>query len=271
MGKNIAIQVYSVRDDAAADFYGTLKKIKEIGYDGVEFAGLYGNDPEDVKKTCEELGLVPLSAHVPFIDLLEDTEGVVECYKKAGCQYIVIPYLTEEYRPGAEKFDEMLAGLKKIGEECRKQGMVMGYHNHDFEFMKIDGEYALDIIYKEIGPELLQTEIDTCWVNVAGEDPAAYVGKYAGRTPVVHLKDFVGGKSENMYALIGIDENEEKDTQGKFEFRPVGKGVQNFPAIIETAKRGGAEWFVVEQDMPSMGLTPMECAEESFKYLDSIM
>ncbi|MBR2950482.1 MAG: sugar phosphate isomerase/epimerase [Lachnospiraceae bacterium] len=271
MGKNIAIQVYSVRDDAAADFYGTLKKIKEIGYDGVEFAGLYGNDPEDVKKTCEEFGLVPLSAHVPYLDLIEDPEGTVACYKKAGCQQIVIPYLTEEYRPGAEKFEDLLKGIKVIGEECKKQGITLGYHNHDFEFVKIDGEYALDIIYKVIGPELLQTQVDTCWVKVAGEDPAAYVGKYAGRTPTVHLKDFVGSKSENMYALIGIDENEEKDTQGKFELRPVGKGVQDFPAIIETAKKGGAEWFIVEQDMPSMGLTPMECAEVSFKYLDSIM
>ena len=124
MGKNIAIQVYSVRDDAAADFYGTLKKIKEIGYDGVEFAGLYGNDPEDVKKTCEEFGLVPLSAHVPYLDLIEDPEGTVACYKKAGCQQIVIPYLTEEYRPGAEKFEDLLKGIKVIGEECKKQAIT---------------------------------------------------------------------------------------------------------------------------------------------------
>ena len=145
--------------------------------------------------------------------------------------------------------------------------MILQYHNHDFEFMKVDGEYGLDILYREIGPELLQTQLDTCWVNVGGENPSDYIRKYAGRIPTVHLKDFVGRKSENMYALIGLDEDKKKDTEGKFEFRPVGKGVQNIPSIVEAAIEGGAEWFIVEQDQPCCGWTPLECAAMSVQYL----
>lgn len=266
----IGLQLYSVRDDMQQDFEGTLKAVKEMGYSAVEFAGLYGRSAEEVKEICDRLGLIPLSAHVPFAELIADPEGVVKCYKQIGCRYIVIPYLTDEYRPGAEKFEEVISGARVIGEAAAREGMVLQYHNHDFEFMKIDGEYALDILYKKVGPEFLQTQIDTCWVNVAGEDPAAYVKKYAGRIPTVHLKDFAGAKSENMYALIGIDENEKKDT-GEFEFRPLGKGLQNIPEIVAASIEGGAEWFIVEQDMPSMGLTPIECARVSVDYLKEVL
>ena len=269
MDKNkIALQLYSVRDDAKEDLYGTLKRVKAFGYTGVEFAGLYGHDPLEVKAMCQELGLVPISAHVPLDDLMADMEATIDCYKKIGVSYIVIPYLKEEDRYGSETFDKMMTFLPILGKAVKEQGMVLQYHNHDFEFNKTAvGEYVLDMMYRVVGPELLQTQIDTCWANVGGEDPATYLRKYAGRTPTVHLKDFAGTRSENMYALIGIDEDKKQDTTGKFQFRPVGKGLQNFPRIIEAADEGGAEWYIVEQDQPSMGLTPMECAEVSVKYL----
>ena len=263
----VALQLYSVRGDMEKDFFGTLKKVKDMGYAGVEFAGLFGHDPLEVKKMCEEVGLVPLSAHVPLQDFLADLEKTVDCYKKVGCQYVVIPYLQEEYRKDRAAFNETIELVKKIGKAAKDAGMVLQYHNHDFEFEKMDGEYVLDILYSEVSPELLQTQIDTCWVNVGGENPADYVRKYAGRIPTVHLKDFAGSKSENMYALIGIDEDSKKEAEGTFEFRPVGKGLQNFPAIVEAADEGGAEWVIVEQDAPSMGLSELDCVKASAQYL----
>lgn len=266
----IGLQLYSVRDELQNDFPGTLKCVKEMGYSAVEFAGLYGYSPSQVKAMCQEVGLVPLSAHVPFVEMMADPQGVTDCYREIGCRYMVIPYLTEEYRPGAEKFGEVIDGARKIGEIASGKGMTLQYHNHDFEFVRIDGECALDVLYREVPPVFLQTQIDTCWVNVAGEDPAAYVRKYAGRVPTVHLKDFAGGKSEHMYALIGIDEEEKKDT-GAFEFRPLGKGLQKIPEIVAASIESGAEWFIVEQDMPSMGLTPLECARTSIEYLKEVL
>ena len=263
----IALQLYSVREDMQRDFYGTLKKVKEMGYTGVEFAGLYGRDPIQVKEMCEQLGLTPLSAHVPFQELMDDMDNTIECYHKLGCKYVVIPYLAEEYRPGTAGFRTMIDTIQVLGKKLADRGMVLQYHNHDFEFVKIDGEYALDILYREIGPELLQTQIDTCWVNVGGENPADYLKKYSGRMPTVHLKDFSGSRSEKMYALIGIDDDKKQELTGQFEFRPLGRGLQNFPEIIAAADAGGADWFIVEQDLPSTGFTALECAEISAKYL----
>ena len=261
----IALQLYSVRDFAEKDMRGTLQKVKALGYDGVEFAGLYGYAPEDVKAMCEEIGLVPISAHVPIDDLLKP--GTIAAYKTIGCRFIAVPWLGEERRPGHEKYAQTLKDIEAIAEEVKRQGMTLLYHNHDFEFVKVDGAYALDIMYENIPADLLQTELDTCWVRVGGADPSAYVKKYSGRAPVVHLKDYVGEKSEHMYELIGVDSTAKEEETVKFELRPVGDGVQDFPSIIAACEQAGTEWLVVEQDTPSGGLSSLTCAERSRNYL----
>ncbi len=266
----IGLQLYSVRDDMEADFEGTLKKVKEMGYDFVEFAGLYGKTAAEIKAMCEEIGLIPLSAHVPYADMVNYPD-ILKTFANIGCKYVVIPYLNEDDRPDhPERFKKVIENAKMLGAKANELGMKLCYHNHDFEFEKIDGVYALDLLYKEVPADLLLTQLDTCWVNVGGENPADYIRKYAGRVEVVHLKDFVGGQSDNMYELIGIEDDTEKDGGGKFELRPVGYGKQNFPAILDACKESGTEWVIVEQDRPSMDKTPLECAEMSIKYLKSI-
>lgn len=265
--ENIALQVYSVRGDLEKDFYGTLRAVKEMGYAGVEFAGLYGNDPKEVKAFCEEIGLVPLSAHVSYPEFMGDLEGTVNTYAQLGVSYVAIPWLDEERRPGHPGYTEFLEGVKAISASLKEKGIVLGYHNHDFEFEKVDGKYILDIMYEDLSPEILQTQLDTCWVNVGGENPAEYIKKYSGRIPTVHLKDFLGSKAENMYGLIGVEGCETKADGTKFMLTPVGKGCQDFPAIVAAADECGAKWYIVEQDEASMGLTALECAKASIDYL----
>ena len=269
MALPVAVQLYSIRDEVAKDMKAALIKVKEMGYQGVEFAGLFGNKPADIKAMCAEIGLCPISAHVPIDDMVKDPEAVLSDYAEIGVKFVVVPYVIEERRPGGEKFAETIEDMKMIGKIAKDKGMTLLYHNHDFEFIKIDGTYGLDLIYEKIPADLLQTEIDTCWVNVGGEKPAAYVRKYTGRAPVVHLKDFAGEKSDDMYELIGIDKKAPTRPSG-FEFRPVGAGLQNFPAILEAAKAAGTEWVVVEQDKATMGLTPMESIAKSIEYLKTI-
>lgn len=267
----IALQLYSVRDDMEKDFEGTVKKVAELGYEGVEFAGLYGKSAAEVKKICEDAGVVPVSAHVPYFDMLEDPGKVLADYKEIGCKYVAVPYLTEECRPGTDGWESTVAGIAKIGEAAKKLGIQLLYHNHDFEFLKIDGKYALDILYDTVSEDLLKTELDTCWVNVGGEEPAGYVEKYTGRAPVVHLKDFYGSKGNGpLYKLIGIEEEETENSKPTFEFRPVGSGVQDWKKIVSAAEKAGAQWVVVEQDDASMGKTPIECAEMSINYLKTL-
>ena len=272
MAKPIAVQVYSVRDDAEADLAGTFRKIKEMGYDGVEFAGLYGHSPEYVKGVCDALGLVPISAHIPLADMLADPDKTFSDYAKIGCRFAAVPYVTEERRPGAPLFEQTIEDIKKLGACAKKYGITLLYHNHDFEFKKIGDKYGLDVLYESVSPDLLQTELDTCWVNVGGEEPAPFIEKYSGRAPVVHLKDFfMSGKlPEHLYALIGLDDDKKDDEPSTFEFRPVGHGMQNMPAILEASEKAGAEWVVVEQDEPSMGLSRLESVKASIEYLKSI-
>lgn len=268
----VAVQLYSVRDEMQNDFYGTIKAMKDLGYDGVEFAGLFGEEPAKIKAYCEEIGIVPISAHVPYFDMLENPEKVLADYAEIGCKYVAVPYLTEECRPGTDGFSATVEGIRKIGEAAKKLGIQLLYHNHDFEFVKIGEDYALDVLYSTIPADLLQTEIDTCWVNVAGVNPAEYVEKYSGRAPVVHLKDFKmsGAKQGQLYKLIGIDENEEDEEQEAFSFMPVGHGVQDMPAILAACETAGAKWVVVEQDSPAKGDTPMNSVRLSREYLKTL-
>ena len=271
MALPVAVQVYSVRDSAEANLADTLRKIKEMGYQGVEFAGLYGLSPDYVKGLCDGIGLVPVSAHIPLDEMLADPDKTFADYAKIGCKFAAVPYVTPERRPGAEKFEETIRQIAGLGECAKKYGITLLYHNHDFEFTKVNGEYGLDILYKEVSPEFLQTELDLCWVNVGGEEPAAFLRKYTGRAPVVHLKDFhMSGKlPKHLYALIGIEEEEKEEEPSTFEFRPVGHGMQNMPEILGACTDAGASWVVVEQDEPSMGLSRMDSIKASREYLAS--
>lgn len=272
MSLPVAVQLYSVRDEMEKDFYGTIRKMKELGYAGVEFAGLFGEKPAEIKAFCEEIGIVPISAHVPYYDMLADPDKVLADYAEIGCKYVAVPYLTEECRPGTDGFAATVEGIRKIAESAKKLGIQLLYHNHDFEFVKLDGKYALDILYSTIPADLLKTEVDTCWVNVAGVNPSEYILKYTDRSPVVHLKDFVMGskKGGQLYKLIGIDDDEAQEEESSFSFMPVGSGAQDMPSILDASVKAGAEWVVVEQDNPAKGATSLESVKTSRDYLATL-
>jgi len=273
MALPVALQLYTVRDDFAAGYKATLKKVAEMGYAGVEFAGFPEDDPKNVKALLYELGLTAVSSHVPFVDMLADTEKIAQTLAVLGAKYVAVPYTTPEYRPDGEKFGELIEEINRMGKIFADYGIQLLYHNHDFEFVMVGEEYGLDVLYASVAPELLQTGVDTCWVKVAGLDPAGYVKKYTGRAPVVHLKDFqiTGKLPKKLYALIGLDEDEEDDgEESSFEFRPAGHGMQNMPEVVAAAEAAGAKWVVVEQDEPAAGQTRMESAQISREYLKSI-
>ena len=271
----VAIQLYSVRDDMAKDFFGVLEQVKAMGYDGVEFAGYYGKEAKDIKAKLDSLGLKAVSAHVPLAGLVEDVEGAIAFHKTLGAKYIAVPYLDEASRPGTPKWPEIVKQIRKIGEACQKAGIQLLYHNHDFEFVKIDGSYALDQLYAAVPVPYLETELDTCWIRVAGVNPAEYLRKYKGRSPVVHLKDFVSGvgaAGKAMYALIdkdGKDKTVDVIDRSSFDFRPLGQGKQDIPAILKAAEDAGTHWVVVEQDRSS-DRPPMTAIKESREYLKTL-
>ncbi len=248
----IAAQVYSVREAAEKDFAGTMKALRECGYEGVELAGLYGLSPETVRDCLAEAGLIGISAHVGLEPFQEDMGGMVKAYETIGCKYIGIPGMPMECHYGGARFQETCRFIEKLAACCEAHGIVLMYHNHDFEFGKTDkGTYFLDELFGAVDARWLQTEQDTCWVNVGGVDPVAYLEKYKGRCPVVHMKDFRrnGGEVE-QYAL--------------------GEGEQDNVAIVRKAEECGTKWLVVEQDDHPYG-EPMENMAKSAAYLKGIL
>ncbi len=260
----IALQLYSVREELESDFYGTLKAVKEMGYDGVEFAGLGHKDPLEVKKILEEIGLKCMSSHAPTDEM--EKPGAFARYKALGCDYVVIPWMS--YGSQNQRLKENLELIYRLSEEANKEGLTMLYHNHDFEFKKVDGKCVLDIIYDTVPENLLKTQLDTCWVNFASFSPVEYLNKYAGRSPLVHIKDYweAEGNTGVPYDLIGKS-REDRENEG-FIFKPVGHGIQDVPAILEASKAAGAQWIVVEQD-ESPERPALECAKMSIEYLRS--
>ena len=245
----IAIQAYSIRDAAEADFVGTMRAIKAMGYSGVELAGTYGMTAVQIKEILDEVGLTLVSAHVGA-DLMWD-DALMADYAATGMKYIAIPWF---HKPTDAAFlADNIEKFRVLGERCQTFGLQLGYHNHDFELAQVpgDGRCALEVYYAEIPADLLKTQLDLCWVKVGGKDPVAFLRQFPGRAPTIHLKDYADGET--------------------FELRPVGYGCQDVKGLLEAAEAVGTEWIIVEQDEPSLGLSRMECAEKSVQYLLSIM
>ncbi|WP_337400276.1 TIM barrel protein [Congzhengia sp.] len=269
----IGLQLYSVRDDMAQDMYAALKKVKEIGYDYVEFAGYFDHSAEEVRSMLDEIGLTCVSVHQAYNLFLEEGQKAADYLKTIGADYAAIPWMAAEDHKGCDHYDNVIADITKVGRLLKDNGIQLLYHNHDFEFQKYDDKFLLDWLYESVSEDLLQTEVDTCWVKYAGYDPCEYLKKYTGRSPVVHLKDFTckrfaGGPA---YALIDENGKEIKTTRedNGFEFRPVGMGLQDFPAILKAAEEAGAAYAIVEQDA-SVDRPPMEAAKLSREYLKKI-
>lgn len=259
----VALQMYSVRDELSKDYKATLEKVKSIGYDYAELAGFGGKSAEEIKKLYQNAGIQIISAHVGLGELLNDTEKTLSDYASLGCSFIALPWMEEERRPGHPKFEATVSDITAVAKAAKKYGITLLYHNHDFEFVRVDGKYALDILYDTLPSDILQSEIDTCWVNFAGVEPAGYLKKFKGRAPVVHLKDFTASDvaaSETPYDLI-MDNAPKPATreQRSFEFQPLGYGKQNIASLLEAAEYVGAKYVVVEQDQ-SIRRTSLEDA-----------
>lgn len=272
---SVGFQLYSVRRDLQADFTGTLKKVKDMGFDGVEFyAEYYGRTPAEVRALCDELGLEIFSNHVPFNMMVNSLDQVIEDNKVLGATYIAFPYMSSESHPGVdpEKFKQTVAMIAEVGEKVRKEGFQLLYHNHDFEFATLpDGTVGHDYIFSSADPSAIHVELDVCWSDFAGFDGEELVKKYSGRLPVLHLKDYYqsGKLASDPYALIGLEDEGKADSDaGKFEFRPLGDGVVDIPAIIEVARESGVRWLCIEQDEPaSIAKDAFEGPARSMEYL----
>ena len=266
----VGLQLFSVRNAMKEDFVGTLKAVKDMGYEYVEFAGYYGRTAEEIKAILDELGLKCISVHQGLDFYNEDADAAAQFLKTFGVKYSVIPWYGKEKLAGNEAWEESKKRFTEVGEVLKKYGMKLGYHNHDFEFETVDGKYIHDYIFDEVDSSVIDPELDTCWVHYAGIDPAEKIRQFKGRVEVVHLKDFVAKRLAGgpAYALIDVNGNEIKNTKedNGFAFRPLGMGRQDFASILAACEESGTEYVIVEQDQ-TYELSELEAVKISREYL----
>jgi sugar phosphate isomerase/epimerase len=270
---NIGLQLYSIREYMKDDVDNALREVKAAGYDFVEFAGYFGKSAEEIKSLLDKHNLKAISVHQTYDVFLDRPEKEIKYIKDIGAKYCAIPWLPAEKQAGTKEFPNVIKDIKKVGKMLSDNGLQLLYHNHDYEFEKYNGKTKLDILYESIEPSYLMTEFDTCWVKYAGFDPAKYILKYSGRSPVIHLKDFIltGETSGPVYALIDDKGNPMKKDkkENSFLHKPLGKGIQDFESILKAAEKAGSEFLIVEQDEPD-GTEPMQAARESREYLKKL-
>lgn len=234
MKKPLGLQLYTLRDIMPKDFVGTLKKVGEMGYDGVEFAGYGDLTAEELRAHLDEFGLKSAGTHVGYDALDKDMDNLIKFNKVLGTKYVTLPWMPLDKIKNMDEFKGVANKLNGFGKVLADNGFIFSYHNHSHEFKKLDGKYVLDILYELTDPKYVKAEIDTYWVKKGGEDPIAYVKKYAGRTPIIHLKD--------------LDERTGKDTE-------ILNGTIPLREIFKVDEQLGIDWYIVEQedfDKPSI-------------------
>ncbi|MCM2533834.1 sugar phosphate isomerase/epimerase [Neobacillus pocheonensis] len=242
----VAVQMFTLRDECEKDFAGTVKKVAELGFDGVEFAGYYGLTAKEVKALLDEHGLKAAASHVSLEELENNLARVIENQKILGSSYLVCPYLTPNRR-SEEDYQALITFLDQAGEACRREGITLCYHNHDFELERLsDGRMALEAIFDDTNTDNVKAELDVYWLTKAGEKPVEWMKRYQNRIPLIHLKDMT------------TDEE-------KF-FAELGTGGVDLELILPIGEEAGVQWWVIEQDVSRR--TPFESIEISMNYLN---
>jgi len=257
----IGLQLYTVRDAMKDDPLGTLAKVAQIGYTSVEGATytgtekFYGMTPTDFKKVLQQNGLVMPSAHYRLGEeqtkgkddqgtILHDWDRAVDDAAAVGLKYMVCAYLSEPERGDVDHYKKVVEDLNKAGERCKKSGIQLCYHNHNFEFVKQGDIYPYDILLSS-NKDLVKMEVDLYWIKKAGQDAIKLFHEHPGRFPLWHVKD--------------MDKTPEQN------FTEVGNGVIDFKEIFKYKSLAGMKYFFVEEDKcPG---SPFDSISKSIDYI----
>lgn len=246
----LALQLYTLRDPAKKDLADTLKKVREMGWEYVQWSGMPALPAERIREALDTAGLKAMSAHVGIEPFEKDFDRNVGFWKTVGVKNLAPGGMMNDCKATLKDWLNGARRLDELGARLRAIGLRLSYHNHAFEFEKFpdDHRHKLDILMASTQPANLGAELDLAWAYVGGVDPAACIRAYKGRCPVIHAKDVVRAQGARKQA-----------------FKPLGQGELNWPEIFAAGDASGVEWYVYEQD--SGEGSPFDYTLASYQFL----
>jgi sugar phosphate isomerase/epimerase len=221
----------------------TLARVAQIGYKDVEFAGYFGKTPRDIRALLDANGLASPSAHsADFPTMRTRWPEALDDAHVMGQRYLVCASIPREESRTADDYRKVAEFLNHRGEEARKAGITLGYHNHNAEFQPLGDTNGYDVLMAECDPKLVQMELDLYWIVNGGKDPLDYFARYRGHFFAVHAKDM--SPSGDM--------------------ADVGAGQLPFARYFVAAKKAGVRYYFVEHDQPG---DPWASVRASYRYL----
>jgi sugar phosphate isomerase/epimerase len=254
IGLPIGLQLYSVRDQLAKDFEGTLRKVRAAGYTEVEAANYYGRTAAEFRQAMDRAGLRCISTHHPMVELSPRLDELIEYGHRLGLEYIICPspmrrdpalkgpLTPDDWRWAAGEFN-------RIGEKVKAAGMTFGYHNHDTEFASEDGVVFYNELLRLTDPKLVVQEMDCGWVVAAGHRPVEFLLKEPQRFPLLHVKDMMRGPD------------------GKFKSTVLGRGEIDYRPILRAAT--GLKHYFIEQE--NFDIDPIEAIRLDAEYMRTLV
>jgi sugar phosphate isomerase/epimerase len=245
----LAAQLYTVRQftQIPKDLAETLRKIRAIGYRGVQVSGIGPISPAELKAVLDDEGLILCITHTSYDRLWHDLPAVIAEHHLWKCRHVAIGSMPAPYRAEGEAgYHRFAQEANEVGRTLDAEGLTFSYHNHSFELQRFGRRTGLDIVLEETDPRYVRAELDTYWIQHGGGDPVAWIRKVKGRMPVIHLKDM---------AIL----------DGNQAMAEVGEGNLNWPAILEACREADVEWYAVEQD--TCQRDPFESLAISFQNL----
>ena len=255
--KSVGIQLYTLRDLLPKDVKRVIQKVAQIGYKKVETygytleSGFWGIDAKSFKALLDDNGLKAPSGHFGLDEYIKTGDKEILKPLIAGAaalnmEYFTCPYLSEDLRTNLDDYKKVAARLNEAANLCKESGIVMAYHNHDFEFVKYGDSTGYDILLAETDKNLVQFEMDLYWVVRSGNDPVALFEKHPGRFVMWHVKDM-----DKVNNTINTE---------------VGNGTIDFKAIHKHAAKAGLKHLIVEQE--NFSIDPYESIKKSFEYVN---
>jgi len=236
---DFALQLWSINTELEKDFYGTLEKVAQMGYIGVEFAGYGGKDATELKEKLDEYGLTAVGSHIPLDRLKNNLQEEIEYNLAIGNEHLICPWAKlESYADVIELADS----LNDIACRLKKYGLKIAYHNHEHEFKKIGKEYILDLLIENTADVAL--EIDVFWVKYAGIDPVEYIKKCGKQALFIHLKQMCIDKKNVDFS----------------------DGIIDMVEIVKASKY--AKYFIIEQER--LAPVPLISAKNNIEWMERL-